>query len=335
MKIKAFLHSMLFCKSYCSRMLEGKKPLITMPCAATFNIAPFTFNLRKTVLLFAFSFFIIHTTYASTHVEYTQADSIKVVSLLKVAKTARADENRIIYFAKQFLGVPYVGHTLENGNSEHLIVNLHELDCTTFVETVFALALCDKNDTRTFKDYCDNLTLIRYRNGKMTDYTSRLHYFTWWVTDNEKLGLIRDIAPSIKEDAKSPFTGVQTINVNYMSKHPSLYKQLKNHPDFTPVIKMYEDLSNGKRYRYIPKKNLSWKQSSSLGIVHSGDIVAMLTDSDGLDTRHIGIAYWQDGQLHLLHASSLYHKVIISKETFYEYEAKQTKHTGIRVFRME
>ena len=69
-------------------------------------------------------------------------------------------------------------------------------------------------------------------------------------------------------------------------------------------------------------------------MVKDGDIVAMLTDSDGLDTRHIGIAFWKNGKLHLLHASSLYKKVLMSQETFYEYEKKQAKHTGIRVFRL-
>lgn len=271
---------------------------------------------------------------AAEPIEYTKTDSIKIVSLLKTAKSARKDTHPIIYFAKQFLGVPYVAHTLEPGDTEHLIVNIHEMDCTTFVEQMLALALCDKNDKRTFKDFCNYLTKIRYRNGKMTDYTARNHYFTWWVASNERLGLVKDIAPSMKESAQGPFTAVQTIKCNYMSQHPQLYKQLKNHPQFVPVIKRYEDEMNGKQYRYIPKKNLQWSQSTSLSQVHSGDIVAMLTDSDGLDTRHIGIAYWENNKLHLLHCSSLYHKVLISKETFYEYEMKQQKHTGIRVFRM-
>ncbi len=265
--------------------------------------------------------------------EYTKADSALVVKLLRDAKTKRGQENRMLYFGKKFLGLPYVGHTLELGNKEHLIVNLHELDCTTFVETVLALALCDKLDKRTFADYCRQLTKIRFRGGKMTDYTSRLHYFTWWGEDNERLGLVEDIAP--KHAPWGPYTAVQTIHINFMSKNPTLYKQLKNHPEFVPVIKRLEDETNGQQFRYIPKKNLAWKQNTSLGMVHDGDIVAMLTDSDGLDTRHIGIAFWKNGNLHLLHASSLYKKVLMSEETFFEYEKKQKKQTGIRVWRMK
>ncbi len=33
-----------------------------------------------------------------------------------------------------FVGTPYVAKTLDVGINENLVVNLHELDCTTFVE---------------------------------------------------------------------------------------------------------------------------------------------------------------------------------------------------------
>ncbi len=299
----------------------------------------FIHSLRPSLFICYFSFFILLSSLfplsaEAQEVEYTKADSTLVVKLLNEAKTQRGKENPIFYFGKKFLGLPYVAHTLENGDKEHLIVNLHGLDCTTFVETVTALAMCDKQDARTFKDYCRNLSTIRWRNGKMTDYTSRLHYFTWWAADNEKLGIVKDIAPALSQTSNlGPFTAVQTININYMTAHPSSYKQLKNHPEFVPVIKKYETEGNGQKFRYIPKKNLSWLKTSSLGMVKDGDIVAMLTDADGLDTRHIGIAFWKGNKLHLLHASSLYKKVLLSPETFYDYEAKQAKHTGIRVFR--
>ena len=262
-------------------------------------------------------------------VEYSEADSSLVVKLLTEAVTKRGTENRMMYFGKKFLGIPYVAHTLEQGDKEHLIVNLHGLDCTTFVETVVALSMCDQQNLRTFDDYCKNLTRVRFRQGKMTDYTSRLHYFTWWAEDNEQLGIVKDI--SIND---TPFRGLQTVHINYMSQHPTLYKQLKNHPDFVPVIRSYEQASEGKQFRYIQKKDLAWQAGTPLSMVEDGDIVAMLTDSDGLDTRHIGIAFWRNGRLHLLHASSLYKKVLMSEETFYDYEMKQPKHMGIRVFRL-
>ena len=54
-------------------------------------------------------------------VEYTAADSIRIEQLLKQAQREKP-ENVMMYFGKQFLGVPYVGHTLEEGDKEHLII---------------------------------------------------------------------------------------------------------------------------------------------------------------------------------------------------------------------
>jgi len=266
--------------------------------------------------------------FADQPVEYTKDDSIRVVTMLQKAKTARGQENRIMYFANQLKGVPYVAHTLELGDTEHLIVNLHQLDCTTFIETVLALALCDKYDTRTWLDYCHQLTRVRYRSGKMTDYTSRLHYFTWWAKDNIAKGIVNEITGS-----GNPFTATQHVNIDYMTTHPSAYKHLKAHPEFVPTIHQYEQASNSETYRYIPKSRLAQPQSSSLGVVHTGDIVGIITNKAGLDTTHLGIAVWHNGRLHLLNASSLYHKVVLDSNTFYTYSQKQTSQQGIRVLR--
>ena len=258
----------------------------------------------------------------------SKLDSIKIVTILREAKTDAGEQNRMLYFGKKFLGVPYVAHTLEEGDHEHLIINVHELDCTTFVETVFALYLCDKHDRRTLQDYCHFLETIRYRNGQMGDYTSRLHYFTWWGDDNEQLGLVK----AISKPGIAPFTALQTINVNYMSVHPDLYKQLKLHPDFVPVILRFEQASNGQKYHYIPKSLLGGSRKQ-LADVHDGDIISIITNKPGLDTSHVGIVFWDGGKLHLMHASSLYKKVVMDTTTFYDYSQRQKAHLGIRVYR--
>ena len=282
-------------------------------------------NLKKSILIFLFT--LVFAPAWCQHVECTPADSVKIVEILRKATTEAGDENRMMYFGKQFLGIPYVGHTLEEGNKEHLIVNVHGLDCTTFVETVLALYLCDKNNERSFNDFCRYLSQIRYRHGYMTDYTSRLHYFTWWGEDNENLGLVKQV---VRDDA--PFSGIQTININFMSKNPQLYKQLKLHPEFVPVIKRLEHATNGKKYRYIPKSRLNGSPSQ-LSDVHTGDIISIITNKAGLDTSHVGIVFWQNGKLHLMHASSLQKKVVMDQKTFYDYSQGQNGHLGIRVYR--
>lgn len=259
-------------------------------------------------------------------VEYVAADSIRIEEILRKAEKEKP-ENAMLYFGKQFLGVPYVGHTLEVGDKEHLIINTRELDCTTFVENVLALYLCYQKKDASFRSFCDQLRSIRYRGGKLTDYTSRLHYFTWWGEDNEKMGFVKSVGTNA-----FPFTATQQLNINYMTTHPTLYKHLKANPQFVKVIAAQEKASNGKTYRYIPKSLLN-RSEQELKSIKTGDIVSLITKKAGLDTSHVGIAVWQNGKLHLMHASSIYQKVVLDSTTFYDYGQRQTSMLGIRVYR--
>lgn len=282
----------------------------------------------KSVLLF-FLLCGISAKAASLPVQYTASDSLTVERLLETGRTERGDENRMIYYGKKFLDVPYAAHTLEVGDEEKLVVNLSQMDCTTFVEYVAALSMCDMKGQGSFRDFCDNLTRIRYRNGVIDGYASRLHYFTWWGEDNEKMNIVEEIVSD-----EAPFTAVQTVQIDYMSSHPSLYKRLRNDTGLIPLIKEYERATNGKQYRYIPKSRLGGTREQ-LASVCSGDIVSIITSKKGLDTSHVGIVVWQDGRLHLMHASSLKKKVVLDSETFYNYSKKQASQLGIRVYRMK
>ena len=84
--------------------------------------------------------------------------------------------------------------------------------------------------------------------------------------------------------------------------------------------------SNGKDYSFKTKNTGSVKKGDTVKIKYAGVI-------NGLDTSHVGIVFWQDGKLHLMHASSLYKKVVMDQKTFYDYSQGQKSHLGIRVYR--
>ena len=280
-------------------------------------------------LTFLLSIFSACSEKIDSSIEYTKQDSICIVQILKEAKTEKGNEARTLYFGKKVFGIPYVGHTLEEGTEEQLIINTRGLDCTTFVETVSALSLCDANNKRSFADFCYYIRQLRYRSGKIDGYPSRLHYFTQWGEDNEKMGLVESVFES------SDFKGfaTQTISINYMSSHPQLYKHLKTNPSFVKKIKADEQAVNGKKYRYLPKAKLNLSPSQ-LSFIHTGDIVSIITSKEGLDTSHVGIAVWQNGKLHLMHASSLYKKVVLDSKTFFDYSQGQKSQLGIRIYRL-
>lgn len=234
-----------------------------------------------------------------------------------------------LFFARKFLGVPYVAHTLEQKGEEKLVVNLTQLDCTTLVETVTALTLCAESGKTTYEDYKKILTTLRYRNGKLDGYTSRLHYFTDWIVDNTKLGLVEE-----RQKPNPPFTAVQKIKVNYMSTHPSSYSALKAHPEWVSTIAKTENAINGKTFRYIPKSQVANTKAMRTA-VKDGDIIAITCNKKGLDIAHLGFAVWKKDGLHLLNASSIHHKVVEEPMTLRQYLKKHPSHTGIRIIKVK
>ena len=122
-------------------------------------------------------------------VTYQRADSIKICKLLAQAN----QQTSTLWLARQFMEVPYVAHTLEVNAREQLVVNTRQLDCTTLVETVTALKLCANRGQKSWKDYVQMLTTLRYRQGVLDGYPSRLHYFSDWIRDKAQMQLISDI----------------------------------------------------------------------------------------------------------------------------------------------
>ena len=261
-------------------------------------------------------------------VTYQPQDSVKVERLLCDARKAKRISNPVIYFARQLLGLPYVAHTLEVNDKEQLVVNLRQLDCTTYVENVVALTMCLQQGQYRFKDFCDNLLTIRYRKDCKPQYVSRLHYFTEWITDNTCKGLCREIQQPVP-----PFTAWQQIKVGFMSAHPEKYRMLKAHPEDIPAIANTEKALNKLKFRYIPKSKIG-NTKLLRQTIHNGDILALTTKLDGLDIQHIGFAVWHKDGLHLLNASSLRHKVVEEPKTLSAYLQKQKSMTGVRVVRL-
>ena len=260
--------------------------------------------------------------------QYTSADSAKVVKLLLAGKQQKDKQNLVLFFARKFLGVPYVASTLENNADERLVINLRQLDCTTFVENVLTLTLCTQNGKTTFADFCDQLRKIRYRNGKV-GYPTRLHYFSEWILDNARMGYVEET-----QTPNPPFSAVQTLQINFMSTHVDNYPMLVRTPAFVKPIAQMENELCGKTCRYIPKagilNNAACKQA-----VKDGNILALVTSRAGLDTSHVGFAVWKKDGLHLFHASSLQKKVVEDKSLLRNYMKKQKSQLGIRVVKVK
>jgi hypothetical protein len=114
-----------------------------------------------------------------------------------------------------------------------------------------------------------------------------------------------------------------------MSTHPESYYQLREHPQFLPVIRAQEEAITRRTLYHVPTKIVPKVASK----IHDGDILAITTDIPGMDVSHTGIALWQNGKLHLLHAPLSGSKVRITERPLAEYLAASRKRLGIMVAR--
>ncbi|MCL3782045.1 DUF1460 domain-containing protein [Prolixibacteraceae bacterium JC049] len=228
---------------------------------------------------------------------------------------------RIVNIGKQFLDVPYVGATLEKGE-EHLVINLHELDCTTFLESTVALGRSSGDLSQA--NFASALQQLRYYNGKIDGYTSRIHYFGQWIVENEKLGVVENISKELGGE-KLP------LNVNFMSTHVKSYKALKNDTSLVPIIAEHEKELNKSTLFYVPENKLKSVEQK----VQNGDLIAITTSIKGLEISHVGIAIQVNDRLHLMHASSKAKKVVISDMPLAEMLLKNRLQTGVVVVRVK
>jgi len=229
----------------------------------------------------------------------------------------------IVEIGKSFIGTDYLSHGLEKDGDEQLVINLTGLDCTTFLENSLVLARCIKKGTTSFEEYMNELQLIRYRDGVIDQYPSRLHYFSDWIYDNAKKGIVDDVTEEIG-GKKIKF------NPNFMFTHPDSYKHLRENPDFLPIIKKQEKEISCREYYFIPKEELKSKEQ----FINNGDLIAITTTVEGLDIGHIGIAVkMDDGRIHLLHAPTENTKVQITEQPLSDYLMKYKRHSGVIVLR--
>lgn len=287
--------------------------------------------MKKLVFTFLLVFLSLGMGKSSRQIVYKASDSIKVEKYLKEASHLSSKASKVLFFARKFIGVPYVAHTLEVGESENLVVNLDELDCTTYVDVVTALTLASRHKKTSFKDFCYYLQHQRYPDGVITDYTSRNHYYSSWIINCEKQGFTHEVGTT--DCKKGHFCSEQRLRCNYMSKHPDKYKALVAHPEYIKAIKSTESRLNTMTVKYIPNSQLGLSQQK-LDCIKNGDILALVTSKEGLDVSHLGFAVWQKGKLHLLNASSLHKKVVLEKNTLQSYNLKQRTNIGVRVIRI-
>lgn len=239
--------------------------------------------------------------------------------------------DRIQIIAEQFIGDPYRANLLDQSHSEQSFISLHQFDCVLFLETVLALTSTFSTDSENAQNaqakvqtgiqtgiqtnvqkppstttditkspplpesnLIQNLQQYRYRDGRLDNYCSRLHYFSDWILDNQQRGLIQDLG-----------TVPLQRSINFMSQNWKKYSPIVRNPSLKDCIQTTEsDLTQklqAGQLKYIPIESLRSQENK----LRSGDLIGLVTDLKGLDVTHSGFLYRTGTQAPagLLHAS--------------------------------
>lgn len=265
---------------------------------------------------------------AQTEVRFhnEKSDTTRLTTLLdRAAKMKfKSPEERVAFFGRQFIGTPYGAHTLE-GEQEILTVNLDSLDCTTFVETALAMAITAQERRWSWRDFIYNLRRIRYRQGSVDGYASRLHYICDWALDNTARGNFSEVTN------RFPKVNYAVKTISFMSENADKYPALADSATLAN-IKNVEIGYRNHRYPFI--KTIDTSEKNTKAEFRQGDIVAFTSNLKNLDVTHMGIIVVRDGAPYVMHASLSAGKVLISETPLDKFLKRNRSFTGVRVFRL-
>lgn len=230
--------------------------------------------------------------------------------------------------AERMIGAPYAAHTLEqylnaggSARAEPLTLDLARFDCVSLVESALAVARTAAAGGG-WDRFAREVERMRYRGGRREGYASRLHYFSEWIADGARRGLVRDLGAELggENDARP---------LRFMTEHRASYAALRDDAVFRAIGERERALDGAPRM-LVPTARIARVQDR----IQTGDVLAFGTAIPGLDVTHTGLAHrGPDGVLRVLHAPLSGGAVEISRSTLPEYVGAIRRATGILIAR--
>ncbi|PKL51361.1 MAG: hypothetical protein CVV42_00490 [Candidatus Riflebacteria bacterium HGW-Riflebacteria-2] len=190
-----------------------------------------------------------------------------------------------------------------------LPTSLTYLDCMTYVEHVLALAANTK--PAHYDEFLCRLIDIMYNaGGQPLMNHHRNHFTSRWGDVNEQKGYLVNVARS------HPLALSRELYLNRVGDNRTFY---------------VED-----RFVIAEKPQLMWYFPRTVALekkapLLSGDVVALVTDKEGLDVTHMGFFIEKKGKRFLRHASFKLNRIV---DQDFEQYLRENKHVGgLMVFR--
>jgi hypothetical protein len=238
---------------------------------------------------------------------------------------------RIEWFSAQFKEKPYLLGSLGEGPNARYDqfprYRMDAFDCDTYVTTVLSLVQGHSLDS-----FRHNLSLIRYKNGKVS-YISRNHFTSIdWNQNNQQRGLLKDITLDIQDKKGETVAQFAKALINkpswYAHMTPSTIRLQQANP-IEQNKRLDELKTKGKgldstlsKIPYIPLSALFInKEQPNLYLfsqIPSGAIIEIIRPNwdlrektgTALNVSHLGFAIWINDTLYFRQASSQFNKVV-------------------------
>ena len=206
------------------------------------------------------------------------------------------------WVGEQLIGRPYAAGLLDAPETETLVVDLRQFDCVLYVENVIALAQSIALGETDYEAYADRVEALRYREGTMGGYCSRLHYFTEWIDDNDARGMVDNATLEMGGESFDK-------QIEFMSEHRDSYPKLVSDETYACIVDMEQDLRSVELF-YIPQERIS----EAYALMQPGDVIATATSIGGLDVTHTGFVHQTDAGTGFMHASLSSNAVKVSPD---------------------
>lgn len=217
--------------------------------------------------------------------------SAKLISLFQRAE-AQSVPDRIAFWSENLLKDPYLLSALGSGPAieDTVPVFPRHYDCTTYVETVGALAR-----SRSGEELADRIISIRYRDNKTT-YEARNHFpEADWIPNNEQAGNLKDITVRVARSAG--------FVASFATKDIDKLAWFKAQATAQRVIATEVENKNvTARVPYLPID----KMEAALEHVPQGAVINVVRESKDrypVLISHQGFLVWKNGEAYFRHAS--------------------------------
>lgn len=226
-------------------------------------------------------------------------------------------------------GSPYQPGTLEtylkaqgDPHQEPLTLSLSHFDCVTLVEACIAVSRAACDAAPGWDAFAQRMAQMRYRDGARSGYASRLHYFSEWISDGARRGLVKDLGEFLGGTN-------DTRPLRFMSEHRASYPALVYDDVFAQIAEMERRLDGAPRFVVAPDRVATIEP-----LLQAGDILAFATAIPGLDVTHAAMTYRdRAGTMRVLHAPLSGGVVEVTRSTLPEYVSAIRRCTGILVAR--